>query len=187
MSIPTGDSLRACRVAYKDVVLLLTYCPDCCALLPMTAALDGVPIDEFRIRLAVVRATMGWNFDQAARATGIGSETWRTWEKGTRRCTDIVAAADRIAHATGLSRQWLIMGGPLATPPPTGIPERNSQIACSVKTAGRWPAICEDPSPDLLRELVAGPRHLWLVPALSGAGDETITGAEIDAPLRRSA
>jgi hypothetical protein len=85
----------------------------------MTAALNGVPMDTFAIRLAVVRAVMGWNYDQAARATGLGSETWRTWEKGTRRCTDIVGAASRISEGTGgvVSRDWLILGGPLAQEP----------------------------------------------------------------------
>ncbi len=83
----------------------------------MTAATDGVPIDTFPIRLAVVRAVMGWNYDQAARATGIGSETWRTWEKGRRRCSDITTVAQQIAAVTGLSIEWLVLGGPLASPP----------------------------------------------------------------------
>jgi hypothetical protein len=85
----------------------------------MTAALDGVPMDTFAIRLAVVRAVMGWNYDQAARATGVGSETWRTWEKGTRRCTDIVGASSRISEGTDgvISRDWLILGGALAQEP----------------------------------------------------------------------
>lgn len=86
----------------------------------MTAALEGVPVDSFPIRLAVVRAVMGWNYDQAARATGIGSETWRTWEKGRRRCSDITTVSRRISAVTGLSEQWLVMGGPLAVPGPEG-------------------------------------------------------------------
>jgi hypothetical protein len=76
-------------------------------------------MDTFAIRLAVVRAVMGWNYDQAARATGVGSETWRTWEKGTRRCTDIVGVSARISEGTDgvVSRDWLILGGPLAQEP----------------------------------------------------------------------
>lgn len=75
---------------------------------------DGIPVDTFAIRLAVVRAVMGWNYDQAARATGIGSETWRTWEKGKRRCTDVLGVGSVIAEVTGLSRDWIVLGGPLA-------------------------------------------------------------------------
>ena len=72
-----------------------------------------VPRDTFPIRLAMVRAEMGWNYDQAERATGINSETWRLWEKGKRRCTDIEAASRQVSRATGFSYEWLMIGGPL--------------------------------------------------------------------------
>lgn len=74
---------------------------------------EAVPADTFPIRLAIVRAAMGWNYDQAAAATGINSETWRLWEKGKRRCTDVVGVAAKITKATGYSSQWLVMGGAL--------------------------------------------------------------------------
>lgn len=79
-----------------------------------TASADGVPVDSFAVRLAIVRAVMGWNYDQASRATGIGSETWRMWEKGKRRCTDVLGVGSQLAAATGLSREWIVLGGPLA-------------------------------------------------------------------------
>ena len=82
-----------------------------------------VPRDTFPIRLAIVRAEMGWNYDQAHAATGINSETWRLWEKGRRHCNDIVGAAAMIAAATGFSDQWIVFGGALeAQPPPSGHP-----------------------------------------------------------------
>jgi hypothetical protein len=104
----------------------------------MTAALNGVPMDTFAIRLAVVRAVMGWNYDQAARATGLGSETWRTWEKGTRRCTDIVGAASRISEGTGgvVSRDWLILGGPLAQEPALARDLPHRRTASGVRREG---------------------------------------------------
>lgn len=80
-----------------------------------------VPADSFRIRLAIVRAEMGWNYDQAETATGISSENWRLWEKG-RRCTDVIGVSRRIAAVTDYDQTWLALGGPLAvedqTPPP---------------------------------------------------------------------
>lgn len=83
----------------------------------MTTVIDmparRVPRDTFPIRLAIVRAEMGWNYDQAERATGINSETWRLWEKGKRRCTDIETASRQVSHATGFSFEWLMIGGAL--------------------------------------------------------------------------
>lgn len=85
--------------------------------LPVRA--DGrVPEDTFPIRLAIVRAAMGWNYDQAARATGVNSETWRLWEKGRRHCTTLDSTCRQIAGVTGLSYEWLMIGGTLAAPPP---------------------------------------------------------------------
>lgn len=85
---------------------------------------DGrVPADTFPIRLAIVRADMGWNYDQAQTATGINSETWRLWEKGKRHCTTMERTCRSIAAVTGFSYEWLMVGGRLApySPPDTPI------------------------------------------------------------------
>jgi transcriptional regulator with XRE-family HTH domain len=80
-----------------------------------TQTATGVrPADTFPVRLAIVRAVHGWNYDQAAKATGIGAETWRTWEKGKRHCTDVPGVAAKIAAATGLDPVWIVFGGALA-------------------------------------------------------------------------
>lgn len=80
-----------------------------------TQTATGVrPADTFPVRLAIVRAVHGWNYDQAAKATGIGAETWRTWEKGKRHCTDVPGVAAKIAAATGLDAVWIVFGGALA-------------------------------------------------------------------------
>lgn len=88
----------------------------CLIVLPMTHSADGrrVPADSFRIRLAIVRTEMGWNYDQAEAATGVGSESWRTWEKGLRHCTDITGVSRKIAEVTPYDLNWLALGGPLA-------------------------------------------------------------------------
>lgn len=81
-----------------------------------------VPRDTFPIRLAIVRAEMGWNYDQAETATGISSESWRTWEKGKRRCANVEGISRKLSEVTGFSYEWLMIGGPLApqVPDPTG-------------------------------------------------------------------
>jgi hypothetical protein len=76
-------------------------------------AFNRVPRDSFPIRLAITRAYMDWNYDQAERSTGINSESWRVWEKGRRHCSDVAGVARKIQAATGLSYQWLMLGGPL--------------------------------------------------------------------------
>lgn len=79
-----------------------------------------VPEDSFRVRIAIVRTLMGWNYHQAQKATGINNETWRLWEKGARRCSDIEHVSAVIASASGFDRTWLLAGGPMAGPDPTG-------------------------------------------------------------------
>lgn len=73
-----------------------------------------VPADSFRIRLAIVRTAMGWNYEEAQAATGIGSESWRQWEKGLRHCTDVIGVSKRISEVTPYDQTWLVFGGPLA-------------------------------------------------------------------------
>lgn len=72
-----------------------------------------IPVDSFRIRLAIVRTAMGWNYEQAQAATGVGAESWRLWEKGQRHCTDIKEVSRKIAEVTPYDPAWLVMGGPL--------------------------------------------------------------------------
>jgi transcriptional regulator with XRE-family HTH domain len=79
-----------------------------------------IPADSFRIRLAIVRTEMGWNYDQAEAATNISSESWRLWEKGQRHCSDVIGVSRKIAEVTPYDQTWLALGGPLAEEePPT--------------------------------------------------------------------
>lgn len=71
-----------------------------------------IPADRFGVRLAVVRAEMGWNLDEAQRATGVSSESWRLWERG-RHCSDVIGVSRKVAEATAYDEQWLAFGGPL--------------------------------------------------------------------------
>lgn len=72
-----------------------------------------VPTDSFRVRLAIVRAEMGWNYEEAQAATGVGKESWRLWEKGERHCSDVPGVSRKIAAVTNYDLVWLVVGGPL--------------------------------------------------------------------------
>lgn len=90
-----------------------------------------VPPDSFRVRIAIVRTMMTWNYDQAEKATGINSETWRLWEKGARRCSDVETVAAVIADSTGFDRRWILAGGPLSgfdPKSPDGLPQHDSNV-----------------------------------------------------------
>lgn len=96
-------------------------CVAYCAVMTQSDGGRRVPADSFRIRLAIVRTEMGWNYDQAEAATGISSESWRLWEKGQRHCTDVIGVSRKIAQVTPYDQSWLALGGPLSaeeTPAP---------------------------------------------------------------------
>jgi hypothetical protein len=56
---------------------------------------------------------MGWNYEQAEAATGIGAESWRTWEKGSRNCSNVIGVSRKIAAVTPYDLNWLVFGGPM--------------------------------------------------------------------------
>lgn len=72
-----------------------------------------VPLDTFRVRIAVIRAAKGWNYSQAGNTCGVGVENWRKWEKTDRRPQDYEEVCRKIADATGFDRAWIASGGPL--------------------------------------------------------------------------
>jgi transcriptional regulator with XRE-family HTH domain len=53
---------------------------------------------------------MGWNIKQAAEECGISPATWRAWESGRNRITDLSGAAAKIAARTGADYVWLMVG-----------------------------------------------------------------------------
>lgn len=100
-----------------------------------------IPADSFRIRLAIVRTEMGWNYDQAEAATGVGSESWRQWEKGLRHCTDIIGISRKIADATPYDQAWLALGGPLGREEdsPSRPPIRRAKTVTSIRRVKSQP------------------------------------------------
>lgn len=71
-----------------------------------------VPQDSFGLRLRILRAELGLSVDDIAAQCGVASATWSTWERGVRpRGMDLVVQA--ICENTGVSREWLMWGGPL--------------------------------------------------------------------------
>lgn len=74
---------------------------------------DRIPVDRFGIRLAIIRADKGWNYEDAERETGIKAQNWRLWERTERspqRYEDVCA---QIARGTGHNLDWIKAGGPL--------------------------------------------------------------------------
>jgi transcriptional regulator with XRE-family HTH domain len=72
-----------------------------------------VPADTFAVRLRMLRSHMGVTLEELAGRCRVSPTTWSTWERGSRPrdLADIVA---RIAAETGVDRDWLMWGGPLA-------------------------------------------------------------------------
>jgi hypothetical protein len=151
----TGLALRA-PVVYADTACLfersvlrvcccrVTSAPvlwRCCVVWPtvraMTQSEGGrrIPTDSFRIRLAIVRTEMGWNYDQAEAATGIISESWRLWEKGQRHCSDVIGVSRRIAEVTPFDQTWIALGGPLAAEKAEPPRPRKSKAVASASTS----------------------------------------------------
>ena len=74
---------------------------------------EAIPEDRFGVRIAIIRACRGWNYQQASEACDIGKENWRLWEKTTRTPHDYEDVCRRIARGSGFSRRWISAGGPL--------------------------------------------------------------------------
>lgn len=68
-----------------------------------------VPEDTFGDRLARIRRQMRWNVSEAATACGVSHQSWRNWEEGGLP-RDLYKTAEAIAHASGCSERWLLMG-----------------------------------------------------------------------------
>jgi len=79
----------------------------------MSTQTTWVPGDTFASRLVLVRRELGLSTEEIAERCNLKHQTWSTWERGARpRGMDRVVA--RISMATGVSREWLMWGGPLS-------------------------------------------------------------------------
>lgn len=77
-----------------------------------TQEAEKIPQDRFGVRLAIIRAEMGWNVTQAADVCGTTGQSWHNWEAGgTPR--DYEQVCSRIAEATGYAAAWIKAGGAL--------------------------------------------------------------------------
>lgn len=75
---------------------------------------DGLPIDTFGARLAVVRTAMGgWNVKKAAEYFEIDPGSWANWEKG-KKCQTVEKVARAIEKKSGIKAEWVAVGGPLS-------------------------------------------------------------------------
>lgn len=78
----------------------------------MSTQPQWVPEDTFGARLVLLRRQLGMSVEDMAIACGQKPATWSTWERGAspRGMAAVVAS---ISLATGVSRDWLMWGGPL--------------------------------------------------------------------------
>jgi hypothetical protein len=77
---------------------------------------DRIPEDTFGARLAIVRQKMQWNISEAAEACGLKAATWTLWEHEVNLPRNLYGVCSAIADASGFSYDWLLRGGPLASP-----------------------------------------------------------------------
>lgn len=74
---------------------------------------DGIPLDTFGTRLAIVRQALGgWNVKKTAEHFGLDPGSWRNWEAGGS-CRTREEVCRTISDASGISYEWLMVGGPL--------------------------------------------------------------------------
>lgn len=77
---------------------------------------EWTPEDTFGTRLAIVRQRMHWNVSEAARECGLKGATWATWEDLGTLPRNLYEVCHKISERTGCSYNWLLQGGPLASP-----------------------------------------------------------------------
>lgn len=83
--------------------------------LGMSTHTDWVPEDTFGGRLILLRHELALTTEEIAARCDLKTPTWSTWERGAspRNMSAVVA---KVALATGVSRAWLMWGGPLSDP-----------------------------------------------------------------------
>jgi len=75
-----------------------------------------VPEDSYANRLILARAHAGHLSQRAAaERCGLNDANWANWERGMRSRT-MVEDAEAIAEGLAVDRDWLLHGGPLASP-----------------------------------------------------------------------
>jgi transcriptional regulator with XRE-family HTH domain len=95
----------------------------------MSTHTEWVPEDTFGGRLMLLRHQLGLTTEEIADRCDLKTPTWSTWERGAtpRNMSAVVA---KVALATGVSRAWLMWGGPLSDP--------SSRPSDSLGQAGSW-------------------------------------------------
>jgi transcriptional regulator with XRE-family HTH domain len=73
-----------------------------------------VPEDTFGMRLRILRFDLDVSVDDICEQTGIRPPTWGKWERGESEPRGLPRVVARIVEATGVDREWLLWGGPLA-------------------------------------------------------------------------
>jgi transcriptional regulator with XRE-family HTH domain len=74
---------------------------------------DRIPVDRFGVRIAIIRAEKGWNYEQAGAACGVDAQSWRLWERTERQPRKYEEVCSQIARGAGYSASWIKAGGEL--------------------------------------------------------------------------
>lgn len=83
---------------------------------PNEAGRGAIPADTFAARLKLSRLHVGdITVKDAADRCGLNYGSWSNWERGSRP-QELIEVAEAISAGLGIDRNWLLFGGPLATP-----------------------------------------------------------------------
>jgi transcriptional regulator with XRE-family HTH domain len=73
-----------------------------------------VPEDSFGMRLRILRYHLGLSVEELSERCAVRPATWGKWERGESEPRSLARVIGRIVAATGVNRDWLLWGGPLA-------------------------------------------------------------------------
>ena len=99
-----------------------------------------VPLDTLGARLILLRREMGWSQREAAEATGVPFGTWQGMESVVkpRKTFSLDVHIAAIVKATGYDRDWLMWGGPLASPSQSGNNDRYTRARARKAQLSAW-------------------------------------------------
>jgi transcriptional regulator with XRE-family HTH domain len=76
-----------------------------------------VPEDTFGMRLRILRHELGLTVEDICEQCGVRPPTWGKWERGESEPRGVIRVINTLVEVTGVDREWLLWGGPLAPAP----------------------------------------------------------------------
>lgn len=143
------------RLACRRLIGMTTTTGETRSPDPAAPGRGSIPMDTFPGRLKLARLHAGnLTIMEAAAKCGLLNQNWSNWENGKlpRDLRDVVLA---ISEGLGVDRDWLMYGGPLATPPSPR--SRRGPVTVRYRSADRDAVSRPKNYPDGLRR--PGVRH----------------------------